>query len=229
MLKIAFHPCYIYQLPEKHRFPMIKYELLPQQLLYEGTVENHHFFEPDQLTRDEILLTHSEEYLDKLESQTISEKEVRKIGFPMRMDLIERGKHIAKGTYLCALHALQHQIAFNIAGGTHHSFADHGEGFCIFNDIAIASNLLLHRKEVSKILVVDLDVHQGNGTAAIFNQDYRVFTFSVHGAKNYPTKKEMSDLDIGLPDGATDDLYLETLYHTLPKLINQQNLISYST
>lgn len=229
MLKIAYHDSYNYKLPEGHRFPMIKYELIPQQLIYEGTITEDQFFNPGKLNDDQILLTHTVEYYKKLQSLSLDIKEIRKIGFPVRKDLIERGKTIANGTYQCALYAFEHKIAMNIAGGTHHSFADRGEGFCIFNDIGIASNLLISNKLVSKILVVDLDVHQGNGTAKIFEQNENVFTFSMHGEKNYPTKKEKSDLDIGLPDGTTDDYYLDQLHNTLPKLINdvQPDMIFY--
>ncbi len=221
MLKIAFHQEYIYELPEGHRFPMIKYELLPQQLLLEGTIQESQFFNPGKLSDDDILLTHTSEYYHKLETISLDAKEIRKIGFPLRKSLVERGKIISNGTYKCALFALENKIAMNIAGGTHHSFADRGEGFCIFNDIAIASNLLLVQNIVQKILIVDLDVHQGNGTANIFENDPRVFTYSMHGEKNYPTKKEKSDLDINLPDKTEDKLYLQTLYNTLPSLIDK--------
>ena len=222
MLKIAFSPVYKYSLPEGHRFPMIKYELLPQQLLHEGIVTEAHFFHPEQLTTEEILLTHTEAFLSKLENQSLSKKEVRNVGFPMTTALVERGKYIAKGTYDCALFAIEHGVAMNIAGGTHHAFADHGEGFCVFNDFAIASNLLLARKSCSKILIVDLDVHQGNGTARIFKNEDRVFTFSMHGEKNYPTRKEQSDLDIGVPDNTEDAEYLKILKDTLPNLISEE-------
>lgn len=221
MLKIAYSPVYRYSLPEGHRFPMIKYELLPEQLVYEGTVSEDQFFHPEQLTREEILLTHGSEYLDKLENQTLSKKEIRQIGFPMTTALVERGKFIAKGTYDCALYAMENGVAMNIAGGTHHAFKDHGEGFCVYNDFAIASNLLLQRKLVNKILIVDLDVHQGNGTASIFNSNPNVFTFSMHGAKNYPVRKEQSDLDIGVPDKTEDANYLKRLEETLPQLIDK--------
>ncbi len=221
MLKIAYSPIYKYTLPEGHRFPMIKYELLPEQLLYEGTITNENFFTPKQLTRQQILLTHTEEYLGKLEALTLSRKEERNIGFPVRKDLIERGKYISHGTYECALYAMQHGVSMNIAGGTHHAYADHGEGFCVFNDMAIASNLLLQNNLVDKILFVDLDVHQGNGNANIFKDDDRVFTFSMHGAKNYPVRKESSDMDIGVPDKIEDQAYLGLLYEHLPKIIDK--------
>jgi acetoin utilization deacetylase AcuC-like enzyme len=219
MLKIAWSEIYKYELPEGHRFPMIKYDLLPEQLLYEGTVNNNNFFEPTQLKLEEVLYTHTEEYIHKLEKQELNKQEIRKIGFPMTPNLVKRGKHIANGTYQGALWALNNKISMNIAGGTHHSFADKGEGFCVFNDIAIAANLLLREHPNFKILIVDLDVHQGNGTANIFQNEPRVFTFSMQGAKNYPLKKEVSDLDINLPDGVTDKPYLKLLYEKLLDII----------
>jgi len=220
MLKIAFSPIYKYELPENHRFPMIKYELLPEQLLYEGTVTDQNFFFPDALEDHLIQLTHSKDYIEKLNTQCLSPKEIRNIGFPMSDVLVLRGKHIANGTYLAAMHAIQTGIAMNIAGGTHHSFSDHGEGFCIFNDIAIAANILLNKNKVKKILIVDLDVHQGNGTANIFSNIPDVFTFSIHGEKNYPTRKESSDFDIGMPDKCEDLYYLNCLKEVLPKLLD---------
>jgi acetoin utilization deacetylase AcuC-like enzyme len=219
-MKIAYSPIYKYELPEGHRFPMEKYELIPEQLLYEGSVEHGQFFHPEPMRDEIIALTHTVEYLDKLNTLSLSKKEIRDIGFPLKKELIIRGKHIAQGTFDCALIAIQEGVAMNVAGGTHHSFADRGEGFCVFNDIALASNLLLQQGKASRILIVDLDVHQGNGTAKIFENDPRVFTFSMHGARNYPTRKEQSDLDIGLPDQTTDEPYLKTLHDTLPRLID---------
>ncbi len=200
---------------------MVKYELIPQQLLLEGSVTEDHFFHPKQLSEEEILTTHTPTYWEKLKHQNFSRKEVRPIGFPMSKALVERGRHIAHGTYECALLAKQNGVAMNVAGGTHHAYADHGEGFCVFNDFAIAANLLLLRGEAKKILIVDLDVHQGQGTAHIFKDDDRVFTFSMHGANNYPLRKEKSDLDIPLPDETKNDAYLSILYDTLPRLIEQ--------
>ena len=221
MLKIAFSPIYKYQLPPNHRFPMIKYELIPEQLLYEGTIEHANFFAPTPLTEEIILKTHDANYWKKLQDLTLTRKEERATGFPVRKDLIERGRVISGGTIECALYAQQYGVAMNVAGGTHHAFADRGEGFCILNDMAIASNYLLDEGIVQKILIVDLDVHQGNGTAHIFQNENRVFTFSMHGVKNYPLRKEISNLDIGLPDKTEDKLYLETLYNTLPRLIDE--------
>lgn len=221
MLKIAFHPIYKYELPKGHRFPMEKYELLPEQLLYEGTVTDDNFFQPEPLDEATILLTHEAEYWEKLKTQTLSVREIRAIGFPMSERLVQRSRHIANGTVQCALYAREHGVAMNIAGGTHHSFTYKGEGFCLFNDIGIAANYLLHHNIVKKILVVDLDVHQGNGTAQIFKNQPLVFTFSMHGEKNYPVRKEKSDLDIGLPDKTEDAAYLNILKETLPRLMDE--------
>jgi len=220
-LKIAFSPVYKYQLPEKHRFPMIKYELLPEQLLYEGTVSESSFFHPPKLDEATILLTHEAAYWKKLKEQRLSRKEIRAIGFPMSAQLVERGRHIANGTVQCALFARRYGVALNVAGGTHHSFSYKGEGFCLLNDIAIAANYLLAHDLSRQVLVVDLDVHQGNGTAQIFRDEPRVFTFSMHGAKNYPLRKEASDLDIGLPDRTPDAPYLQRLRETLPRLLDE--------
>ncbi len=220
-LKIAFSPVYKYQLPEKHRFPMMKYELLPEQLLYEGTVSESSFFHPEKLDEATILLTHEPRYWEKLKGQQLSRREIRAIGFPMSPQLVERGRHIANGTVQCALFARQYGVALNVAGGTHHSFSYKGEGFCLLNDIAIAANYLLAHRLSEKILIVDLDVHQGNGTAQIFRDEPRVFTFSMHGARNYPLRKERSDLDIGLPDRTPDGPYLKHLRETLPRLLEE--------
>lgn len=221
MLKIAYSPIYKYELPPGHRFPMEKYELLPEQLLYEGTVTDDNFFHPEPVPEETILLTHDKSYWEKLKKLELTRKEIRRIGFPLSENLVRRGTHIANGTIDCARYAQEYGVALNVAGGTHHSFADRGEGFCLLNDIAIAANTLLKEGKVQKILVVDLDVHQGNGTASLFAEEPRVFTFSMHGAKNYPLKKERSDLDIGLPDGIEDGPYLKILRDTLPRLIDE--------
>lgn len=222
MLQIAFSPVYEYPLPHGHRFPMDKYALLPQQLLYEGTVSEQQFFLPTPVSEEILLLTHTLRFWENLKHQTLSEKEIRAIGFPMSPLLVERGRCIAAGTLECVEYALKYGISMNAAGGTHHSFSDRGEGFCVFNDIAIAVNQLIHSQRFSKILIVDLDVHQGNGTASIFRGSEHVFTFSMHGSKNYPFRKEASHLDIGLPDGTTDEYYLAILHQILPRLIEQR-------
>jgi len=221
-MRIAYSPIYRYELPPKHRFPMDKYTLLPEQLLYEGTISEANFFAPEPLSEAAILRTHTADYWRKLKTNTLSRKEARAIGFPMRPELIARGRVIARGTLDCARLALGGDgVALNVAGGTHHSFADRGEGFCVFNDIAIAANELLFAGEIQRAVVVDLDVHQGNGTAKIFADEPRVFTLSFHGAKNYPNRKPPSDLDVGFPDGTTDETYLAKLYATLPALLDR--------
>ena len=222
MVRVAYEPIYKYNLPNGHRFPMEKYELLPQQLLYEGTLQHEHFFEPSALAADVLHQTHHPSYTKRLWEGSLSTKEIKRIGFPLRQELLTRGMHISQGTIDCACWALQNGVALNIAGGTHHAFADRGEGFCVFNDFAIAANFLIGQRLAEKILIVDLDVHQGNGTASIFRAEKRVFTFSMHGAKNYPLRKEKSDLDVPLPDHTRDDLYLKTLSDTLPQLMSDQ-------
>jgi acetoin utilization deacetylase AcuC-like enzyme len=220
--RIAYHPVYAHPLPEGHRFPMLKYELIPEALCYEGIAAPADFFAPEELDEAVILLTHSEDYWQRMKDLQLSAREMRAIGFPLSAALVERERRIARGSIDCALYALAHEsVALNVAGGTHHAFADRGEGFCLLNDFAIAANYLLHTAKASRIMVVDLDVHQGNGTAALFANDPRVFTFSMHGQHNYPFHKERSDLDIGLPDGAGGDTYLDILLETLPPLLER--------
>jgi acetoin utilization deacetylase AcuC-like enzyme len=220
MLKIAWSEIYAHPLPEGHRFPMVKYSLLPEQLLYEGTITSANLFHPP-LPEEEILLqTHRPEYLHKLNTLSLSASEIRKTGFPLSDKLVEREKTIMSGTMMGADYALEFGVAMNIAGGTHHAFTDRGEGFCLLNDIGVAANYLLNTGKVKKILVVDLDVHQGNGTAEIFQNDDRVFTFSMHGKKNYPFHKERSDLDVELEDGTDDKTYLGLLDTHLQQLLD---------
>lgn len=221
MLKIAYCPLYHHPLPEGHRFPMAKYSLIPEQLLYEGTCTEANFFAPQKLSEDQVLRTHDAEYWRKLKEVRLSRPEERRTGFPLSAKLVEREITICQGTIDNCRYALQHGISMNIAGGTHHAYADRGEGFCLLNDIAIASHWLLDQGLAQQILVVDLDVHQGNGTAKIMENEPRVFTFSMHGEKNYPMKKEHSDLDIALPDGTDDAFYLKTLRKYLPRLLHQ--------
>ncbi|MCS7004793.1 MAG: histone deacetylase [Cytophagales bacterium] len=220
MLKIAWKSCYVHPLPEGHRFPMLKYELLPEQLLYEGTITSENLFEPTPIEEAIITLTHEESYWKKLSSLQLTESEIRKTGFPLSSSLVYRETVIVEGTKQAALFALQYGCAMNVAGGTHHAFSNRGEGFCLLNDIAIAASYLLRQKLAQNILIIDLDVHQGNGTAQIFRHTPNVFTFSMHGEKNYPLQKEQSDLDISLPDGTDDATYLSLLKHTLPRLFD---------
>ena len=221
MLKIAFDPIYEHPLPEQHRFPMLKYRLLPEQLLYEGTASEQNFFSPPLPDSSLFEQAHDLDYLHRMDTLQLTAQEMRKIGFPLSVELIEREKKIANGTWLCANYALQYGIAMNIAGGTHHALRGSGEGFCILNDLAVAATQLLLQKKASQVMVIDLDVHQGNGTAQIFKEEKRVFTFSMHGAQNYPSMKERSDWDIPLPNGTDDHHYLDILKETLPRLIDE--------
>ena len=222
MLKIAYHPIYKHPLPEGHRFPMLKYDLLPKQLVYEGTCMEANFFEPEIPNDKYIVVVHDPEYFYDLLNIKIPPKEARKIGFPLTEDLVERERIITDGTMKACEFALKHGVAMNIAGGTHHAYTNRGEAFCMLNDQAIGARYLQANKLAHKILIVDLDVHQGNGTAEIFQNDASVFTFSMHGAANYPFKKEQSDLDIPLEKDASDAEYLSILKKTLPKLIAQE-------
>lgn len=222
MLPIAFHPIYKHPLPEGHRFPMLKYELLPQQLVLEGIVTEKDFFVPDLADLQHVLAVHDKAYVEDLLNLTLDPKAARKIGFPLSAELVERELRIANGTILGCEKAFETGVAFNIAGGTHHAFSNRGEAFCMLNDQAIAAKYLLNKKLASKILIIDLDVHQGNGTAEIFQNNPNVFTFSVHGKTNYPFKKEISDLDIALPDGTSDEEYLKIISEFVPKLIVQE-------
>lgn len=222
MLKVAYDPIYAHPLPPGHRFPMLKYELIPEQLIHEGTISQKNLFSPEPLDEETILLTHDADYWHQLRDLTLSPKEQRRTGFPLSARLVEREIRIAKGTIDGCNFAFDNGIAFNVAGGTHHAGTKWGEGFCLLNDQAIAANYLLNNKLASFILIIDLDVHQGNGTAQIFENDPRVFTFSMHGANNFPYRKERSDLDIPLADGTSDNEYLDILKNTLPKLIDQQ-------
>lgn len=221
MLKIAFSSLYSHPLPVGHRFPMEKYELLPEQLLYEGTVKKENFFVPGMIDDHWILTTHTGEYLEKLKTLQLSKSEIRAIGFPLSQVLIEREINILSGSIEAALFAIKFGIAMNIAGGTHHAFADRGEGFCLLNDLAITANYLIENHLAQKVLVIDLDVHQGNGTAAILGTRQNVFTFSMHGEKNYPHRKEQSHMDVALPDKTGDNEYLLKLRKSLGQILSQ--------
>lgn len=201
---------------------MLKYELLPQQLIYEGTCTKNNFFEPERMLNEApILAVHTPEYFYDLLNITLDKRAARKIGFPLSEELVAREIIIADGTIKASKFALEHGIAMNIAGGTHHAYTNRGEAFCMLNDQAIGSRFLQKNKLAKKILIVDLDVHQGNGTAEIFKNDSSVFTFSMHGKHNYPFKKEQSDLDIALENNTVDKEYLSILRKTLPNLITQ--------
>ena len=221
MLQIAFSSVYRLRLPEGHRFPMLKYELIHEQLLYEGTCTEANFFAPAPVDDRWVLGVHTPDYVQALKTGTVDPAMVRRIGFPLTPELVEREWIITQGTIDCARIAQTDGVALNVAGGTHHAYPNRGEGFCLLNDVGVAAYQLLETGQARKILVIDLDVHQGNGTAVMFEHEPRVFTFSMHGRDNYPLKKEHSDLDTELPTGTTDEPYLNTLYDTLPSLIKR--------
>ena len=219
MLKIAYHPIYAHPLPEGHRFPMAKYELIPEQLLREGIITQENLFAPGKANDEVILWTHDADYWQRMKKGQLTDREMRAIGFPQSELLVEREITLSQGSIDCALYAKQYGVSLNVAGGTHHAFTNKGEGFCLLNDFGIVASYLLHHQLAKQILIVDLDVHQGNGTAALFKNEPRVFTFSMHGQHNYPFHKEVSDLDIGLADGTDGSTYLELLLKHLPVIL----------
>jgi acetoin utilization deacetylase AcuC-like enzyme len=219
MFKIANDIVYNLPLEKRHRFPMLKYKLLPELLINEGTCTKENFFYPSDICDDDILLTHNKSYYDNLLNFRFNKKELRAIGFPMSQLLIDREKKIIQGTIESALYSLGHNVSLNIAGGTHHAFSDRAEAFCILNDQSIAANYLIDRNLCKKILILDLDVHQGNGTAEIFRNKTNVFTASFHGENNYPFRKEKSDFDYGFQNNVSDIEYLKVIKYEVPKLI----------
>ena len=211
----------MHKLPENHRFPMEKYELIPQQLLHEGLVEKESFFSPNVAKDFWIEKAHDKEYISKLNHLTLSKSEIRKTGFPLSKELVNREYIITQGTLDCVDFAIKYGASANIAGGTHHAFRNRGEGFCLFNDVAIGSYYALEKYQMQSILILDLDVHQGNGTASILKDNDKVFTFSMHGEKNYPFHKENSNLDIPVKDGINGKEYLKKLKENLDFLSDE--------
>ncbi len=210
---------YVIPLPTGHRFPIEKYALLRERVLAEGLIRGDRLHEPDRVARDDLLGVHTTDYVDRLTSGALTNDEVRRLGFPWSEHLVERSFRSAGGTCEAVEAALTDGLAINLAGGTHHAFATHGEGFCVFNDVAIAITRQLAAGRISRAAIVDLDVHQGNGTHQIFAGDPRVFTFSMHGRRNYPFHKVAGDCDVELEDGTGDGLYLERLADALPAVL----------
>ena len=229
---ISYHPIYNHPVPDNHRFPMQKYALLPQQLLHEGIAEPADFHSPSKGSLETLCLAHTPDYVHKFVHLQLSHKEALPIGFVQNQQLVDRELTLVQGTIEAALWALRTaEVGFNIAGGTHHAFSDRGEGFCMLNDQAVAAAYLLAHTAVRKVLIIDLDVHQGNGTAEIFRHAPRVFTFSMHAESNYPFVKEQSDRDIALPTGTTDAAYLSILTSVLPEIItaHQPDFVFYQS
>lgn len=218
LYRIFYSPYYYADIGENHVFPIKKFELVRDKLLAEGTLQDLEIVEPETANIEDVLLVHTEDYITRLRNGTLTAKEVRKLGLPWSEALVRRSFLAMSGTINAAKYALENGVSSNLAGGTHHSFPDRGEGFCVLNDVAVAIRVLQKEKLAERFLIIDCDVHQGNGTAFIFEKDESVFTFSIHGAKNYPLFKENSSLDIELPDRTGDTEYLETLNEALPRI-----------
>ena len=226
----AFHSDrFVFPLPPGHRFPLPKYRMLREHLLERRILRIEEVEEAPLADREALALVHDRDYLDRVFGGSLDAAEQRRIGLPWSEELVLRSRASVGGTVAAARHALAHGIAGNLAGGTHHAFADHGEGYCIFNDIAVAIRVLQREGRIGRAAVIDLDVHQGNGTAAIFANDGDVFTFSMHGEKNFPFRKQRSHLDLDLPDGMDDAAYLAVLRDHLPLVLDraQPDLLVY--
>ena len=215
-MQVFYTPRYYADIGQGHIFPIRKFELVRDRLLEEGTLHGDELIEPAPATREEALLVHTEDYVSRLCRGELNAKELRRLGLPWSESLVRRSFYAAGGTIAAPRSALHEGYGSNLAGGTHHSFADRGEGFCVLNDVAIAIRVLRQERLIQRAAIVDCDVHQGNGTATIFAGDADTFTFSIHGANNYPLFKASSNRDVELPDGATDSEYLACLHTHLP-------------
>jgi acetoin utilization deacetylase AcuC-like enzyme len=220
---------FVLSLPEGHRFPMAKYSRLRERLMAEGIVDPSGVHEAPAAAWDDLALVHTADYLDHIACGTLPPQVQRRIGFPWSPQMAERARRSVGATMEASRAALQSGVAANLAGGTHHAFSDRGEGFCVFNDVAVSARVLLREQAVRRVAVIDCDVHQGNGTAAIFSSEAAVFTFSMHGARNFPFHKESSDLDVTFEDGAGDAEYLAQLEHHLPRVLDtsQPDIVFY--
>lgn len=217
-MQVFYTPRYYADIGDGHVFPIRKFELVRDRLLTEGTLDPTELVEPAPAALEDVLLVHTEDYVSRLCTGTLTPKEIRRLGLPWSESLVRRSFYATGGTLAATQVALAEGYSSNLAGGTHHSFADRGEGFCVLNDVAIAIRAMRARKRLLRVAIVDCDVHQGNGTATIFSDDEDTFTFSIHGANNYPLFKAQSTLDVELPDGTSDDEYLETLATNLPRV-----------
>ena len=218
-MRACFHEDYEIPLPEGHPFPMRKFSALRDILLEEGIVTRDELVEPEEIEWEELRLVHDQAYLQKLATGTLDRLEERRLGLPWSPALVRRSRLAVQGTLMAAWNALEDGVAANLAGGTHHACPDHGEGFCVLNDVGVAIRVLQREEEIQRALIVDLDVHQGNGNAICFAHDDSVFTFSMHGGRNFPMRKPPSDLDVPLEDHVGDREYLSILSATLPNAI----------
>jgi acetoin utilization deacetylase AcuC-like enzyme len=219
-MKICYSDRYAVPLDPSHPFPMPKYKMARDRLLAESAITHWHLVEPPLASSEDILLVHTPDYWFRVLRGELTRQEIRRIGFPWSEALVRRSRVAAQGTILTARNALGDGVASNLAGGTHHAYPDRGEGYCVLNDIAIAARVLQRDGLACRVAVIDCDVHQGNGTAAIFERDPSVFTFSIHGEKNFPARKEASTLDIPLPDGTGDEEYLALLGEHVPRILD---------
>jgi acetoin utilization deacetylase AcuC-like enzyme len=226
-MKLYYSDVFSFPLPPEHRFPLGKYSLLRERLLSCAWLDPHDLIIPDPATDEQLLRVHSPEYLARVVQGTLDPSEVRRIGLPWSPELVQRSRRSVGGTIAAAYAALEQGIGVNLAGGTHHAHRDWGSGFCVFNDVAVAARELQARASIERILILDCDVHQGDGTAAIFSDDPSVFTFSIHGQSNFPFRKSASDLDIGLEDGTSDDVYLNALSDALQSIVNNQMIFDF--
>jgi acetoin utilization deacetylase AcuC-like enzyme len=218
---LVYHPAYSAPLPSSHRFPMAKFQLLHQHLQQLDLARPDQLHQPLPIPRRALELVHTRTYHEGFSRDQLTAPEQRRIGLPATTPLVRRSWLAVGGTLLTARLALEHGLACHLAGGTHHAFPEYGSGFCIFNDVAVAARVLLAEGVVARLMVIDLDVHQGDGTAAIFASDPRVFTFSAHAASNFPLRKQTSDHDLPLADGLDDDSYLAAVGQVLPELLEQ--------
>lgn len=221
-MKAFYSDTFVLPLPDGHRFPMRKYSRLRERLIEEHIVSLADLVEAPAADWDDLRLVHTADYVDAVASGTLPADHQRRIGFPWSPGMVERARRSVGATLAATQAALVEGCAANLAGGTHHAFAERGEGFCVFNDVAVAARRVLRDRAATRIAVIDCDVHQGNGTAAIFRDQPEVFTFSMHGAKNYPFRKELSDLDVELDDGTGDEPYLQRLAHYLEMVLDRQ-------
>lgn len=226
--RVFYSPYYYAEIGEGHVFPIRKFEIAKDILIAEGTLLPEEIVAPDQVAIDDLLLVHTEDYISRLIEGRLTAKEIRKLGLPWSESLVRRSLHAISGTINASRRALVDGVSSNLAGGTHHAYPDRGEGFCVLNDVAVSIRVLQRERLASGFLIIDLDVHQGNGTAFIFQDSPEVFTFSMHGAKNFPLFKENSRLDIELADGTSDEEYLETLDHALDRIrLHNADIIFY--
>jgi acetoin utilization deacetylase AcuC-like enzyme len=227
-MQVFYTPRYYADIGNGHIFPIRKFELVRDRLLTEGTLRPDELIEPAPATVEEVRLVHTEDYVSRLCSGGLTAKEVRRLGLPWSESLVRRSFYATGGTIAAAHASLEEGYASNLAGGTHHSFADRGEGFCVLNDVAVAIRVLRAKSRIRRAAIIDCDVHQGNGTATIFAGDEETFTFSMHGVNNYPLFKAKSNLDVELPDGTNDDEYLACLINHLPAVFaNDPEIVFY--